>query len=288
MFGYVKTDVPNIIVKDLFLYKSMYCGLCKGIGEVCGQKGRFTLNYDLTFLSVLVHNVMGEDVKIEKERCILHTIKKRPIAKVDELTKRIGALNVILAYHKLLDDKLDEKKGNVSSALIKSSYKKAKKKEPAFDKMVSLMYADLVKLERENIDSVDRIADPFGALMVNIVRELTGEFFSEALESLSYNLGKWIYLIDALDDFDKDRKKKNYNVFNNIYSDIKDKCELLAKNKLELENLFGSILCDITESAKMIDYKFNHELIDNVLNYGLKAQTKRILENKKCEKNTKF
>ena len=58
MFGYVKTDLPNMYVKDTVLYKAMYCGLCKGIGKVCGQKGRLALNYDLTFLSVFVHNIL--------------------------------------------------------------------------------------------------------------------------------------------------------------------------------------------------------------------------------------
>ena len=106
MFGYVKTDFPNMYMKDNLLYKSMYCGLCKGIAKTVGQKARFLLSYDLTFLSVFVHNVCGQDVKINKERCILHQIVKRPIATPDDITNRIGALNVIMAYHKLNDDVL--------------------------------------------------------------------------------------------------------------------------------------------------------------------------------------
>ena len=70
MFGYIKADLPNMYVKDTVLYQAMYCSLCKGIGQTCGQKARFALNYDLTFLSVLMHNVMGEDVKIKKKRII--------------------------------------------------------------------------------------------------------------------------------------------------------------------------------------------------------------------------
>ena len=65
MFGYVKTDLPNMYVKDVILYKAMYCGLCKGIGKTCGQKSRLLLNYDLTFLSVFAHNLLDVDVKIE-------------------------------------------------------------------------------------------------------------------------------------------------------------------------------------------------------------------------------
>ena len=111
MFGYVKTNTPYVYMKDNILYKAMYCGLCKGIGKKCGQKGRFCLSYDLTFLSLFVHNVLGEDVKVNKERCIIHHLVKRPIATPDEITQKIGALNVIMAYHKLNDDVLDLGKG---------------------------------------------------------------------------------------------------------------------------------------------------------------------------------
>ena len=110
MFGYVKTDMPYLYVKDTILYKAMYCGLCKSIGKTCGNKGRLLLNYDLTFLSVLLHNVMGLDVKIEKQRCIIHHVVKRPVAISDALTERIAALNVILAHYKLSDDVMDSGK----------------------------------------------------------------------------------------------------------------------------------------------------------------------------------
>ena len=118
MFGYVKTDFPNMYMKDVTLYKAMYCGLCKGIGQTCGLRGRMVLNYDLTFLSVFLHNVMGEDVKIEKQRCIVHPIVKRPVAIPDDLTRRIACLNVILAYYKLLDDVIDSGKGRLKKSFI--------------------------------------------------------------------------------------------------------------------------------------------------------------------------
>ena len=59
MFGYVRYDLPNLFVKDVMLYKSLYCGLCKGIGASCGQAARMGLSYDVTFLSALLHNIAG-------------------------------------------------------------------------------------------------------------------------------------------------------------------------------------------------------------------------------------
>ncbi len=288
MFGYVKTDFPNLYVKDVTLYKAMYCGLCKGIGCSCGQRGRLVLNYDLTFLSVLLHNLLDKDIKIEPQHCIIHPIIKRPVAIVDDLTKRIGALNVILARYKLNDDVNDDGKGRFTRAFLSKAYKKAKKQEPKLDEIVKNSYKDLVQYEKTGGDSVDISADPFGRMMVEVVKELAGDVADENLLGLAYNLGKWIYLLDALDDYDKDVKKKSFNVFVNSNKQIKSKQEFIENNKQDLINIFGGILGDVSMQAKNLKYKFNHDLTDNVLLSGLRMQTRNILENVKCENITKF
>jgi len=287
MFGYVKTDNPNMYVKDTVLYKAMYCGLCKGIANVCGTKGRLVLNYDLTFLSVLLHNILNIDVKVENQHCILHWVKKRPVAVPDKLTERIGALNVILAYYKLSDDVNDAGKGRVKRSYFNKPYKKAKKQEPELDVIVKNRYADLVNYEKTNGDSIDISADPFGNMMKEVVKVLLGEKSTFQVEELAYNLGKWIYLIDALDDFDKDKKKGNFNVFVNLYKDADTKEKMMQDHKEDVEFIFGAILNTIKEYTSQLQYNFNHDLTDNVLNLGLKLQTKMIMENKKCKNTTK-
>lgn len=288
MFGYVKTDFPNMYVKDTVLYKAMYCGLCKGLGKACGQKSRLVLNYDLTFLSVLLHNLLNIDVKIEKQRCVIHQIRKRSIAIPDALTERIAALNVILAYYKLNDDVLDNGKGKLKKSFFKSSYKKAKLKEPILDKIVKERYAELIKLEKKQCDSIDIISDPFGKMLSEVVEVLASEIADDNVKELTYNLGKWIYLIDALDDFDKDKKKKNFNVFINMFPEIDGKDKLIENKKEEIIITFAAVLNRISELSKSLNYKFNHDLTDNVLMRGLNIQTKTVMENKKCKNTTKF
>ena len=288
MFGYLTTDFPNLYVKDTVLYKSAYCGLCKSIGQVCGTKGRFLLNYDLTFLSVFTHNVIGKDFTIEKQHCILHTITKRPVAVPDELSRRIAALNVILAYYKLSDNVIDEGKGKFKRSIFKRAYKKARKAEPVLDNIVKTNYDALIKYEKQNSDSIDIVSDPFGVMMKEIVKELVADKFTDNIGELCYNLGKWIYLIDALDDFDKDKIKRNFNVFINAYKDIADKKTFLTEKKQDLEFIFGGILSEIYRCAKNVSYNFNHDLTDNILLRGIFEQTKNVMENKKCKTSIKF
>ena len=136
MFGYISPIRPYMYIKDLDLYKAMYCGVCKSMGKCCGQMSRLTLNYDVTFLSVFLHNVAGENVEIKSERCAVHWIKKRPVVKYDALTERLAALNVILSYYKLTDDISDEGKGKFKRLFFKRAYKRAAKREPELDKIV--------------------------------------------------------------------------------------------------------------------------------------------------------
>lgn len=288
MFGYIRPDVPNMFVKDTVLYRSVYCGLCKGIGAVCGTVGRFTLNYDLAFLSLLLHNVCGVDVKIEKQHCILHRFRKRPIAVPDELTKKVAAFNVILAYYKACDDVIDGEKGGIKKSFLNKAHFKAKKLLPDVDKAVKKMYQALLNYEKTNGDSIDAASDYFGKMTADCVKKLAPEVFDENMYSFAYNLGKWIYLIDALDDVDKDKKNNNYNVFINLYPKEQDKQSLVSNNTQSITDIFSVILGDIATAARGLKYNFNHNLIDNIVYYGLREQTKCIMENKKCKNTMKF
>ena len=281
MFGYVSTDIPNLYVKDTVLYKAMYCGLCKSLGDISGLSGRLLLNYDLAFLSAFIHNVKGQDVIIEKQRCVLHRITKRPVALSTDISRKTAAVNVILAYYKLTDDVIDNGRGKIKRSIFKKAYKKAKKREPVIDEIVKRNYEDLLKLEKAASDNVDEVSACFG----NMIKEIVGDFLkddlSEAALKVSFGLGKWIYLIDALDDFDKDKKRGAYNVFINLYNDCESKKELLEKHKEDIKFVFGTVLSDIYAASKEVKYRFNHDLIDNVLQKGLTVRTGKIMENVK-------
>lgn len=285
MFGYVVPEKPYLYLKDETLYNALYCGLCKSIKIECGNTCRFTLNYDLAFLSALSHNIMGLDVTINREKCIAHQIKKRPIAKPDDLSKKIASLNVILAYYKLKDDKIDENKGGFKSSLFKKGYKKAKKNCPEFDVIVKECYQDLLKLEDEKCQSVDIVSDCFASMLSKISCELFQEKSTEHTKNLMYALGKWIYLIDALDDYDKDIKNNNYNVFYECYK-LTSFEQLISNNGKDLHFVFSTIFALIKDSYSNIQTKYNTDLIQNILFRGIPAKTLSIF-NKKTVKNTK-
>ena len=278
MFGYIIPDEYNLYVKDVALYKALYCGLCKAIGKQTNAIGRLTVSYDLTFLSALLHNTEGVDIAVKKEHCVAHPVTKRPIAGVDDLTCSLAAMNVVLAYGKLVDDGVDERKNGGKRIFLSGAYKKAVDDYPEFDKIVKEEYARLSALEKRGEASPDIAADPFGTMVERLVRALPLQHPSEVLFSLCYGVGKWIYLADALDDFEKDRKKGLYNPFSAAYPAAATYAELFSAAKGEITALFASTLSCVGENFAGLELKFNGDLISNVVYKGMPLKTRKLFE----------
>ena len=276
MFGYVRADTPYLYIKDDTLYRAMYCGVCKGIADVCGHAARMALSYDITFLSVILHNIKGEDVKIEKQHCLTHCIRSRQMAEVDELTRQLGALNTLLAYYKYTDDIEDGDGGKFKRLFFKKGFKRAKRKYPEIEKIVRENLAEQARVEKEKTESVDRAADATAKILAEFSDLVLEDKASVYTHNLFYAVGKWIYLIDALDDYDKDRKKGAYNPFYFAYN-AECKADLVkGKRGEEVQFIFHSIFFDIRENLSEIPFRFNRDLSDNILLRGLPKTTKEI------------
>lgn len=277
MFGYVRYDLPNLLIKDFMLYKALYCGLCKSIGAACGQRARLGLTYDVTFLSALLHNMTGTDIRVERQNCFEHAIRKRPIAAVDDLTMELGALNTVLTYYKLADDVTDGSGGRVKRAWFRKGCKRARKRYPALVALVEEFVAAQAAVEKKRSSSPDEAAEPTAQLMRNLSVHFLKEKSSSASEELFYAVGKWVYLIDALDDYEKDVKKKRYNPFVFAYGSM-TRAELMQANGQEIAFLFDTLFYSMREGLAGVKFYFNRDLTDNVILRGIPLETARVMK----------
>ena len=285
MFGYVRTDTPYLYIKDDTLYKAMYCGVCKGIAQVCGQSARMGLSYDLTFFSVILHNILGIDVKIEKQHCLTHCIRTRQMAEVDELTRQIGAFNTILAYYKYTDDIEDGDGGRGKRLFFKKGFSRVKKAYPDLEKIAREHLALQAETEKACVDSIDRAADATANMIAAFSDYALQDKATENTRNLFYTVGKWIYLIDALDDYDKDAQKGAYNPFVLAYKEASLASLMQGEYAKDVEFIFHALFFDIRENLSHITFHFNRDLSDNILLRGLPAVTKAVMEKKRCKKN---
>ncbi len=287
MFGYVIPDKLNMFMKDYYGYRGFYCGLCKSIGRRCGQLMRIGTTYDMTFLNILAHAVLDVELEMKMGTCVLNRIQKKLIGVDDEITRKVVDISTILAHYKCVDDFKDEKSTSKKFAdtfVIKRHYKKAKKLYADFDKIVGEKYAELARLESENCSSPDKVAHPFAEIMVEIGELVFGDNYQEPIKNLMYNLGKWVYICDAVDDVDDDFKKKGYNVFLQNY-DYKDKATFLQDKQEVLEYVLMSAYNAILDDFDKIQVKKYEGILTNIIWYGMLNNTKELLRrSEKCKK----
>lgn len=281
MFGYVSPDTPYLFKKDETLYNALYCGLCKSIGKGCGQFPRTALTFDMAFVSALMHNIRGEDVIIKRQHCAVHWFKKRPVAVPDETSVALGCVNTVLTYFKLCDDKADGDRRGVLRHLYKKGYKKAIKKHPQIGEIISRYTKAQRALEAEGCSSIDMACEPTAVMMREASDYLLGAFATEDTANLCYQLGKWVYLIDALDDYDKDRKKGAYNVLFNAFGGDTRK-ENICRGGEEIKFVFDTIFAGMRQSLAHINFKFNHDLTDNIILRGIPSKTRAIFYGGDC------
>ncbi len=277
MFGYVRYDFPNLHVKDVMLYKALYCGLCKGIAASSGQIARVGLTYDVTFLSALLHNIMGVEVEIVRETCAEHLIRKQPMAKVDALTRELGALNTVLAYYKLTDDIEDGAGGRGKRLCFRKGFLRAKEEYPVLVRLVEKYLSEQAAAERKKEPSPDIAAEPSASMMAALSEHFLRDMGTPDTIGLFYQLGKWVYLIDALDDYDADKKRGGYNPFVLTYG-AETREALMAQSGADVSFLFDTMFYAMREHLAGIRFHFNRDLTDNVILRGIPIETMRVMK----------
>lgn len=286
MFGYVVPLKPELKIKEYAVYKSFYCGVCKALGKRSCQFCRLSLTYDSAFLALIMQSVSEVKPEVYYEKCIASPIKKQPIIKNSEYVNYAADVNVMLVYHKLKDSIRDDKKwyAYVLAPMVKKYYKKASKRYPEKQEFIYTHLNRLNQLEQNNEYSIDKAAEPFSRIMEGIVQFNSFDKTSNrVLKWLGYNLGKWLYLLDAYDDIDDDLASNSYNVIINSFSESRDANYVKDKSCEEIRFILYTCLTEIEKSIELLDIKQNKSVIDNIVNMGLRDKTDEILDNRRSE-----
>lgn len=259
LFGYVTINKMELKFKEYYSYKGYYCGLCKCLKTKYSNKSRLTLNYDMTFLILLLSSLYEPENTVFNERCIVHPSKKQLIIQND-ITEYAASINIILAYYNMLDNWQDEKdyKSLAVSKALRVEFNKSSSKLKEKSNVIKERLHNISILEKENTCDIDAVSNEFGHLMEEIFMYKKDEW-EQTLRKIGFFLGKYIYFLDAYEDMEKDEENKSYNPFNNL--DSKDK-KAYAKELLIL-NL--SFLSEEIEKLPLIQDK---GIIDNIIYSG--------------------
>jgi len=261
MFGYVLVNKPELKIKDFEKYRSYYCGLCHALNDRHGLRGRLTLNYDMTFLVMILSDLYEQEETVTTGRCIVHPFEKHTSHRT-EITDYCADMCVLLSYYKCQDDWNDEKKvsSNVCMHALKSRAREVAAKYPEKADFIEKKMNMLSIVENAADLPTDKVSKVFGEIMAEIF-VYKDDMWKEDLYRLGFFLGKYIYLLDAYEDIEKDIKTGDYNPFKPIYRNGDFENQVL--------NMLLLMIGECTDAFERLPLVENVEILRNILYSGV-------------------
>ncbi|MDR0819100.1 MAG: DUF5685 family protein [Oscillospiraceae bacterium] len=274
MYGYIRPYKPELKIREWETYKGVYCALCETLKSSYGFAARFAVNYDFTFLTMLLAKP-GQEIRNTVCRCPAD-LRKKPHCFVDGVRETAAGLSVIMGYYKLKDSLTDDgfaKKMFVtrpSLTVISGKFRKSRTIHEKFSETAKKRLDELTVLEHNKENSAFRCADKFAEILSAIGEYSDDDYNRRVLAHLLYQIGYMIYLLDACDDIDEDTKRGNYNPLINSAE--------LASIRETLETLARTAAADF----ELLDPNPFHGILENIFYLGLQNTIDNVL--KKVEK----
>lgn len=282
MFGYVKVYQPELKMGEFEHYRGVYCALCRRLGKRYGLFAQWSLSYDFTFLALLRLALADGCAGFQKKRCPYNPFKKRTCCCDTQQLDAAADAAVLLTYHKLRDTIADggffKRLGaRLLLPFAANDRRRCRKRHPDWDEAVAACMQKQADLEREKVASTDAAAEPTAELLSFLFSlDAKDEKQCRVLQRLGYCMGRWVYLIDAADDLDKDRQSGNYNPFLLSAPDA----DLTVLRERAGASLNGS-LAECQAAYELLNVRRFDGILRNVLNFGMPAVWEQVKKGEK-------
>ena len=228
-----------------------------------------------------------------------------------------GDVMLILAWYKLADDATDEGKAYAKPVMLmmKRIFRRLNSLYPELCSSIENHLSALSALEREKCASIDMAAEAFSKIMEDIFTEglqavygseppqheppgdrgdpgisgmqdepcgfaSPGNDTRELLARAGYHLGKWIYMIDAVDDIEENIESGAYNplLFRFKFDAANETAdEFRARIEPDLRFNLYHYLAMLSRCTDSLDIRKNAGIIENVIYFGLNRKTEEII-----------
>ena len=288
MFGYVKPVRCKLDDKSWEQYRAAYCGLCHTLAARFGFFARFIVNYDFTFLTVLLYSLDTQETGLNTTRktCVASPFCKKCVCVQTRAFELAADASMVLFWWKLKDAVWDKSffmglPFRFLCLFFRRAYQKAYHNLPQFSDLVRGCIFELQTLEKERVASLDRPADTFARILAALSKLCPSQSQIQAEEML-YHLGRFIYLIDAWDDLAVDFSHRRYNPIVERFS-LSSK-ELPSDMKTELEQTLCHSIHAAEIAFEQLDCTALRSLLKNVINPGLFAVMREVSAGKSAKK----
>jgi hypothetical protein len=277
MKGYVEPEKAELRLREYETYNAYYCGLCKEAGENYGQLSRFALSNDMAFMALFLGAFADDPDEIAHQHCIIHPLVRKPVELKSQAIKYAADMMMILTGENFMDDVKDGERNSMAGRVlgIMKQYEKAANLHQAEAKAINEILQKLYAVEKSDKVDVNQMAAYMGEVMRIVFTSYTlpqdqipqvGEF--------ARNLGKWIYMIDALDDFEEDKARGRFNPM--VAMGAKEREQVVTALKPSLEYYLN----EMGKAFDLITFKKNGDIVKNVVFFGLRRRTEEVLSGK--------
>jgi hypothetical protein len=240
MFGLMRAKKCGMSDAEKHFRRLNYCGTCKTIGSLYGQKSRLLLNHDTVFLAEILSALTGENVSDWEKSYQSFNCLSLPGSEMPLPLQFAATANVILTEFKLADHIADEKKRrykvlrNAFSKEFQTAEKILTGWNFPLDEVKRVLES---QKERETAEtSLDALAFPTAQTTALFFREGAKKSGKNKLGKLAFeigfNFGKLVYLLDAFEDYEKDFRTRQFNALRAAFGLNEEKLPPDAKRKI--------------------------------------------------------
>lgn len=230
MFGYLRVKNCRLDEFDRTLYKSHFCSACHNLRSFGGWDASMLTNYDITLWGIVATGVRAQDYQMlpEQRPCTALPLKNVSVQPVSpEVGACQAAFTILLTWAKLEDNRQD---GGAPFLARLGQLWLGKREAKARDYLASTGFPVQAILD---IPAAQQQAETSSELSLDDLqgptRHAVSEIFAwigtladrmdllEPLRNLGAALADYIYIWDALDDLEKDRKRGDFNAISALW-----------------------------------------------------------------------
>ena len=256
MFGGILTNSAERSSEERERYQRFYCGLCRKLKADYGAIGMASLTYDMTFVAILLSSLYELEEEEDRCRCAMRPVRSHPYV-ITAATEYSADMNMILAYYQYGDDWQDD--GNArarrKAEQVEPYLPAIRQKHPRQCAAIEDCLAELGEMERANELNPDLPANCFGKLMGELLAWRADEY-AGTLRSMGAALGRFVYLLDAVNDLKADIRKQRYN-------------PLVSQLAGDYTPMLTLMMAECTAEFETLPVNKDRHLLENILYSGV-------------------
>ena len=212
MFGYIAPVLSVLSEEQRSRYRAAYCGVCHALSRKTGAAGRITLSNDMTFLALLLSSLYEPDSSLRRGRCAVHPLRRQEY-ETSWVMDYAADMNLLLTYYKCRDAVSDDRslRGRAGEAWLARTMPRLQRDYPRQCRVVEESLSVLWKEEQASDPSPDHLCNLSGRMLGEVFVPREDDLWADSLRELGAGLGRFIYWMDAWEDYDADQRRRRFN-----------------------------------------------------------------------------